>query len=129
MVSFLYSGRNQICRALQKKCCACHRMEEKCIINSTSQRLPRQRYSQQAEQQCLPMCQNQTIIYAIAMLVIATLVGANGLEQLVYIGLSDGDFGIGIVAGLSMAIIAIIADRMTQGWSKNRLAELGLDVQ
>jgi glycine betaine/proline transport system permease protein len=72
---------------------------------------------------------NQTIMYAIAMLVIAALVGTNGLEQIVYIGLSDGDFGIGIVAGLCMAIIAIIADRMTQGWSKKRQAELGLDVQ
>ena len=72
---------------------------------------------------------NQTIMYAIAMLVIAALVGTNGLEQIVYIGLSDGDFGIGIAAGLSMAIIAIIADRMTQGWGKKRQAELGLDVQ
>jgi len=72
---------------------------------------------------------NQTIMYAIAMLVIAALVGTNGLEQIVYIGLSDGNFGIGIVAGLCMAIIAIIADRMTQGWSKKRQAELGLEVQ
>ena len=38
---------------------------------------------------------NQTIMYAIAMLVIAALVGTNGLEQIVYIGLSDGNFGIG----------------------------------
>ncbi|NRB19994.1 MAG: ABC transporter permease subunit [Rhodobacteraceae bacterium] len=42
---------------------------------------------------------NQTIMYAIAMLVIAALVGTNGLGQQVYIGLSDGDFGVGIVAG------------------------------
>ena len=38
---------------------------------------------------------NQTIMYGIAMLVIASLVGTNGLEQIVYIGLNDGDFGIG----------------------------------
>lgn len=72
---------------------------------------------------------NQTIMYAIAMLVIAALVGTNGLEQIVYIGLSDGDFGVGIIAGLGMAIIAIIADRMTQGWSRKRQAELGLGGQ
>jgi glycine betaine/proline transport system permease protein len=71
---------------------------------------------------------NQTIMYAIAMLVIAALVGTNGLEQLVYIGLSDGDFGLGIVAGAGMAIIAIIVDRMTQAWSKKRQAQLGLEV-
>ena len=71
---------------------------------------------------------NQTIMYAIAMLVIAALVGTNGLEQIVYIGLSDGDFGIGLVAGFGMAIIAIIADRMTQAWSKKRQVALGLNI-
>ena len=69
---------------------------------------------------------NQTIMYGIAMLVIAALVGTNGLEQIVYIGLSDGDFGVGIVAGIGMAIIAIIADRMTNAWSRKRQQELGL---
>ena len=71
---------------------------------------------------------NQTIMYAIAMLVIAALVGTNGLEQIVYIGLSDGNFGIGIIAGLGMAIIAIVADRMTQAWSRARSAQLGLNT-
>ena len=71
---------------------------------------------------------NQTIMYAIAMLVIAALVGTNGLEQIVYIGLSDGNFGIGIIAGLGMAIIAIVADRMTQAWSRTRSAQLGLNT-
>jgi glycine betaine/proline transport system permease protein len=65
---------------------------------------------------------NQTIMYAIAMLVIAALVGTNGLGQQVYIGLGDGDFGIGIVAGIGMAIIAIVADRFTQSWSAARQA-------
>ena len=67
---------------------------------------------------------NQTIMYGIAMLVIAALVGTNGLGQQVYIGLGDGDFGVGMVAGIGMAIIAIIADRMTQAWSKAQQAEL-----
>ncbi len=71
---------------------------------------------------------NQTIMYGIAMLVIAALVGTNGLGQTVYIGLSDGDFGVGMIAGIGMAIIAIIADRMTQAWSKKRQAELGISV-
>ena len=69
---------------------------------------------------------NQTIMFGIAMLVIAALVGTNGLGQRVYIGLGDGDFGVGIVAGLGMAIIAMIADRMTQAWSQKRQQELGL---
>ena len=69
---------------------------------------------------------NQTIMFGIAMLVIAALVGTNGLEQIVYIGLSDGNFGVGIIAGIGMAIIAIIADRMTGAWSRKRQQELGL---
>ncbi|MEM7196372.1 MAG: ABC transporter permease subunit [Pseudomonadota bacterium] len=69
---------------------------------------------------------NQTIMFGIAMLVIAALVGTNGLGQRVYIGLGNGDFGYGMVAGIGMAIIAMIADRCTQAWSKKRQAELGL---
>ena len=68
---------------------------------------------------------NQTIMYGIAMLVIAALVGTNGLGQQVYIGLGDGDFGIGIVAGIGMAIIAMVADRFTQNWSKSRHQTFG----
>ena len=56
---------------------------------------------------------NQTIMFGIAMLVIAALVGTNGLEQTVYIGLSDGNFGVGLIAGMGLAIIAMIADRIT----------------
>ncbi len=71
---------------------------------------------------------NQTIMFGIAMLVIAALVGTNGLGQTVYIGLSDGDFGVGMIAGIGMAIIAIIADRLTQAWSRKRQEELGISV-
>lgn len=71
---------------------------------------------------------NQTIMHGIAMLVIAALVGTNGLEQIVYIGLSDGNFGVGIIAGIGMAIIAIITDRMTNAWSRRRQEELGMSV-
>jgi len=69
---------------------------------------------------------NQTIMYGIAMLVIAALVGTNGLEQVVYIGLSDGNFGVGIIAGVAMAIIAILIDRVTRTISVKRSLELGL---
>jgi glycine betaine/proline transport system permease protein len=69
---------------------------------------------------------NQTIIYGIGMLVIAALVGTNGLGQLIYIGLGNGDFGVGITAGLGMAMIAIIADRITQAISKKKQEKFGL---
>ena len=60
------------------------------------------------------------------MLVIAALVGTNGLGQQIYIGLGDGDFGVGMTAGIGMAAIAMIADRMTQAVSKRKQAEFGL---
>ena len=69
---------------------------------------------------------NQTIMYGISMLVITALVGTKELGQQVYVGLSDGDFGVGFVAGLGMAVIAMIADRMTQAWSARKKLELGL---
>ena len=72
---------------------------------------------------------NQTIMFGIAMLVIAALVGTNGLGQQVYIGLSDGDFGVGIVAGIGMAFIAMIADRMTQAMSRTYESRFGLRAE
>jgi glycine betaine/proline transport system permease protein len=65
-------------------------------------------------------------MYGISMLVITALVGTKELGQQVYIGLSNGDFGVGIIAGLGMAVIAMIADRMTQAFSRRKRVELGL---
>ncbi len=55
---------------------------------------------------------NQTIMLALSMLVITALVGTRDLGQEVYIALTKADTGRGIVAGLSVAFIAIIADRL-----------------
>ena len=72
---------------------------------------------------------DQTVWFMLpVMLVIAALVGTQGLEQTVYIGLSDGDFGVGMTAGIGMAIIAIIADRITQSVSLKRQQQLGLKM-
>jgi len=69
---------------------------------------------------------NQTIMMALAMVVVATLVGATGLGQGVMKGVSANDFGLGAVTGLSIAFIAMISDRILQSWSLNKKAELGL---
>ncbi|QPM92000.1 ABC transporter permease [Pseudooceanicola algae] len=55
---------------------------------------------------------NQTIMYAISMLVIAALVGTRDLGQQVYIALGNANAGLGLVSGLSIALLAMIADRM-----------------
>jgi glycine betaine/proline transport system permease protein len=69
---------------------------------------------------------NQTIMFGLAMLVITALVGTKGLGQSIYIALGKADSGAGIVAGLSMALIAMIADRIIQSWSNKKKRALGL---
>ncbi|MGB5871866.1 MAG: ABC transporter permease subunit [Albidovulum sp.] len=55
---------------------------------------------------------NQTILYGLSMLVIAAMVGTTGLGQQIFIALGKADPGLGITAGLGMALIAISIDRM-----------------
>ncbi len=69
---------------------------------------------------------NQTIMLALSMLVITALVGTRDLGQEVYIALAKADTGRGIVAGLSVAFIAIIADRLITAGVKRSKARLGL---
>ena len=69
---------------------------------------------------------NQTIMLALSMLVITALVGTRDLGQEVYIALTKADTGRGIVAGLSVAFIAIIADRLIAAWATRRKRELGM---
>ena len=63
------------------------------------------------------------------MLVIAALVGTNGLEQIVYIGLSDGNFGLGLIAGIGLAIIDMTSDSMTQARIYKRQKDLYIQIE
>ena len=70
---------------------------------------------------------NQTIMMALSMLVITALVGTRELGQEVYIALTKADTGRGIIAGVCVAFIAIIADRMIGAWASKRKREYGLE--
>jgi len=70
---------------------------------------------------------NQTILYAFSMLVIAALVGTTDLGQQIYLALGQGDVGLGIAAGASMAIMALLADRLVQGFAQKQRRLLGMD--
>jgi len=70
---------------------------------------------------------NQTIMMALSMLVITALVGTRELGQEVYIALTKADTGRGIIAGVCVAFIAIIADRMINAWASRRKRELGFE--
>lgn len=69
---------------------------------------------------------NQTILYAFAMLVIAALIGTTGLGQSIYIALGSADVGLGIASGAAMALLALVADRLVQGFATERRKALGL---
>lgn len=58
---------------------------------------------------------NQTIMMGLAMVVITALVGTNDLGQEVYIALASVDPGRGIVAGLGVAFLAMVLDRLVTG--------------
>lgn len=69
---------------------------------------------------------NQTIMYALAMLVIAALVGTRDLGQSVYIALTEADAGAALTAGLSIAFMAMVADSLIRATASNRKGQLGL---
>ncbi|MDP9137681.1 MAG: ABC transporter permease subunit, partial [Pseudomonadota bacterium] len=69
---------------------------------------------------------NQTIMMALAMVVVAALVGARGLGEQVMIALNQANSGTGIVSGLAIALLAIVTDRIIQSWSSSRKKALGL---
>lgn len=57
---------------------------------------------------------NQTIMLALSMVVIASMIGAPGLGRDVLSSLQRADVGTGFTAGLGIVILAIIIDRFTQ---------------
>ncbi|XKE94461.1 proline/glycine betaine ABC transporter permease [Metaplanococcus flavidus] len=60
---------------------------------------------------------NQTVMLALSMVVIASMIGAPGLGREVLSALQRADVGTGFVAGLGIVILAIIIDRFTQSFS------------
>ncbi len=57
---------------------------------------------------------NQTIMLALSMVVTASMIGAPGLGRGVLSALQHADIGSGFVNGVSLVILAIIIDRLTQ---------------
>lgn len=58
---------------------------------------------------------NQTTMMALAMVVIASMVGAQGLGEQVLVSINRIDISLGFEAGISIVFLAIIIDRITGG--------------
>jgi glycine betaine/proline transport system permease protein len=69
---------------------------------------------------------NQTILLALSMIIICAMVGTRDLGQEIFKALAKADSGRGIVAGLVIAFIGIIADRLITAWVKKRKMRGGL---
>jgi ABC-type proline/glycine betaine transport system permease subunit/ABC-type proline/glycine betaine transport system substrate-binding protein len=61
---------------------------------------------------------NQTTMMALSMVVIASMIGARGLGENVLLGIQKLDIGQGFTAGLAIVLLAIVIDRITQGFGK-----------
>ncbi|WP_097461623.1 glycine betaine/L-proline ABC transporter permease ProW [Mangrovitalea sediminis] len=57
---------------------------------------------------------NQTLMLALSMVVIASMIAVGGLGQMVLRGIGRLDMGLASVGGLGIVLLAIILDRMTQ---------------
>lgn len=63
---------------------------------------------------------NQTILMSLSMVVIAAMIAAGGLGEIVLKGITQMKIGLGFEGGIAVVILAIILDRITQGLGKQK---------
>lgn len=63
---------------------------------------------------------NQTLMLTLSMVVVASMIGAPGLGNVIYTAVSRNDVGLGFAAGICIVILAIILDRLTQAFAQSR---------
>lgn len=61
---------------------------------------------------------NQTIMLALSMVVIASMIGSGGLGDVVLRGIQRLDVGLGFKGGIGVVILAVILDRLTQSFGR-----------
>ncbi|CAM2810943.1 ABC transporter permease [Vibrio rarus] len=68
---------------------------------------------------------NQTVMMALSMVVIASMIGVKGLGQPVLRSITNQYFTLGLLNGLAIVVLAILIDRSTQAYAKRTQAHLG----
>jgi glycine betaine/proline transport system permease protein len=61
---------------------------------------------------------NQTLMLALSMVVIASMIAVGGLGQMVLRGIGRLDMGLATIGGVGIVLLAIILDRMTQAFGQ-----------
>jgi glycine betaine/proline transport system permease protein len=69
---------------------------------------------------------NQTLMLALSMVVIASMIAVGGLGQMVLRGIGRLDMGLATIGGLGIVLMAIVLDRITQAFSQKRDARRSL---
>ena len=71
---------------------------------------------------------NQTVVFALFMVIIGAMIGTDDLGQYILKALSDKQgTGNGLTLGLCVAFIGLAVDNLIRTWAKKRRAILGLD--
>jgi len=63
---------------------------------------------------------NQSVMMALSMVVVASMIGARRLGEDVLAGIQTLNVGKGVEAGLAIVALAIVIDRITQAYGKPR---------
>ena len=66
---------------------------------------------------------NQTIMMSLSMVVVAAMISAGGLGEVVLIGITQMKIGMGFEGGIAVVILAIVLDRITQGMARKKQKE------
>lgn len=69
---------------------------------------------------------NQTIMMALSMVIIASMVGAGGLGNDVLASIQRLDIGLGFESGMAVVLLAIILDRITESFGTKQPAKRGV---
>ncbi len=69
---------------------------------------------------------NQTVIFALFMVIIGAFIGTQDLGQEIMQALSESDMGKGLVLGLCVAFMGLAMDHLINRWALPRKQELGL---
>ena len=70
---------------------------------------------------------NQTVVFALFMVIIGAMIGTDDLGQLILKSLSDKNgIGNGITLGLCVAFIGLAIDQVIRTWANERKRLLGL---
>jgi len=68
---------------------------------------------------------NQTLMFALFMVMIAGFIGTVDLSQEIFRALTFADGGKGLIIGLCVAFIGLTADRLLVAWSDEQKRKLG----